>query len=125
MVDWKVVLGEVATQTLRILLPVCIALVLKWAGDLWVKIKTTRPDIATILSYAVDIAVRAAEQVYGSGHGESKKEYAVAIVDRYLREHNLKLDVQVIADAIEAQVWEEFNMWRSRKEEENADTDTE
>ena len=112
MVDWKSILGEILTQTLRILLPVVIALILKWAAEIWIKIKAERPDIASILEYAARIAVRAAEQIFGEGHGEEKKEYAIATVEQYLAENGLSLDVTVIADAIEAEVYREFTAWK-------------
>ena len=122
-VNWNIVLGEVATQVLRIMLPMCAVLILKWAMELWIRLKESKPDIAKLLSCAVQIAVDAAEQIYGDGHGESKKAYAVAYVEKYLAEHGVKLNVQVIADAIEAKVWTEFTQWKG-EEQEDATTNT-
>ncbi len=51
----------------------------------------------------VKLAVQSAEQIYnGTGMGEKKKEY----VERFLAEHNVKLDPDQIDVAIEAAVLE-------------------
>ena len=107
MVDWKIVFGDLLTQVLRILLPVGIALILKWAGELWLKVKAQKPEVAELLNYAVSIAVQAAEQEYGGKHGEEKKAYAISFVKKFLYENGIQIDVDVIASAIEASV---FNM---------------
>lgn len=109
MVDWNVVVGDVVTQVLRVIIPVCVALVLKWAVEVWTKVKTEKPDLAAVLDYAVDLAVHAAEQIFGGGEGEQKKAYAIEAVERYLSERGLIIDVDVIADAIEAEVYKDFN----------------
>lgn len=103
--DWSIVLGELVTQVMRIVLPVLIALIIKWAIQLYYQIKNERPDFAAILKVAVETAVVAAEQLYGSEEGEQKKEYAIASVQDYLAQNGLKVDVSVIADAIEATVY--------------------
>lgn len=51
----------------------------------------------------VKLAVQSAEQIYnGTGMGEKKKEY----VEKFLEEHNIKLDPDQIDVAIEAAVLE-------------------
>lgn len=51
----------------------------------------------------VKLAVQSAEQIYnGTGMGEEKKEY----VEKFLEEHNIKLDPDQIDVAIEAAVLE-------------------
>ena len=111
MVDWNVVLGELITQGLRILLPVGIALILKWATELWLKVKEQKPEIAELLQYAVAVATRAAEQEFGGKHGEEKKQYAIEFVQKYLAENGVKVDVSVIASAIESAVYG-MNLWK-------------
>lgn len=69
MVNWSEVLGSVVTQILRTILLVVIALVFKWAAELYLKVKEQQPDLAVILDYFVNQAVFAAEQIYRSGHG--------------------------------------------------------
>ena len=105
-VDWNAIAGQVITAVLKILIPVFVALVLKWAGELWLKIKGEAPELAEVLSFAAELAVEAAEQIFGAGKGEEKKEYAIRAVEKYLAELGLVIDVEVIADAIEREVFE-------------------
>lgn len=109
MVDWSEVLGAMVTQVLRILLPVCVALIIKWAIEIYQKIKEQQPEWLPVLEYAAEVAVLAAEQVFGSGHGEEKRDYAIATIQRILAEQGLVVDVDVIADAIEAEVCKWFH----------------
>lgn len=108
-IDWKVVLGECTTQVLKIVLPFLVALVLKWGAELWMKIQKEQPELSSILSYAAYMAVSAAEQVFGSGHGEEKKEYAIQAMQNYLAERNISVKVSVIIDAIESAVFNTLN----------------
>jgi Phage holin protein (Holin_LLH). len=112
-VDWNVVTGEIITAVLKILIPVCVALVLKWAGEFWTKLKEQKPDLAEVLSFAARTAVYAAEQLFpGKGQGEEKKAYAIEAVERYLYERGFAIDVHVIEDAIEATVFSALNSWK-------------
>lgn len=115
MVDWSTVLGEIVTQILQILLPLCIALIIKWSVEIYQKIKKDQPEWLPVLEYAAEVAVLAAEQVFGSGHGEEKRDYAIATIERILAEQGLVIDVDVIADAIEAEVCKWFH--HEQKEE--------
>ena len=104
-IDWAVVIGEIMTQILRVLIPLFIAMVIKWAVELYHKIKTEQPEWLPVLEYAAELAVLAAEQIYGDGHGDEKKQYAIQTIQNILAEHGLKLDLTVIDDAIEAEVY--------------------
>ena len=104
-VDWNVVIGDCMTQVLRILLPLCVALVIKWAVELYHRIKTDKPEWAPILEYAAEMAVLAAEQIYGAGQGSEKKAYAIQTIQDMLAEEGIVLNVSVIEDAIEAEVY--------------------
>lgn len=108
--DWNMIAGELITQVLKILLPIGIALILKWAGELWLKVKEQKPEIAELLNYAVSIAVRAAEQEFGGEHGAEKKAYAIEFVQKFLAENGVMIDVSVIASAIESAVFG-MNAW--------------
>lgn len=103
-VDWNVVFGEMMTQVLRVIIPVCVALVLKWAVELYHRIKTEQPDWVPVLEYAAEVAVLAAEQIFGKGQGGEKKQYAIDTVTEILKEHGVYVNVGVIDDAIEAEV---------------------
>ena len=102
-VDWNLVLSEAITQALRIMLPVCIALVLKWAGELWLKIKQDHPHVEWAVETAAEIGYAAAEEYFKgvSGEGVSKLDYAVESAQNYLREvYGLKVDLLAVKDAI-------------------------
>lgn len=48
----------------------------------------------------VEIAVYAAEKVYGAGHGDEKLAYA----EQVLAEHKIKLDLQTIKTLVDAEI---------------------
>ena len=48
----------------------------------------------------VEIAVYAAEKVYGAGHGDEKLAYA----EQVLAEHKIKLDLQTIKTMVDAEI---------------------
>lgn len=104
-VDWNAIIGQIITAVLKIIVPVIVALIFKWATEIWLKIKGESPDLADVLSYAVELAVEAAEQILGAGKGEEKKQYAIKAVENFLKEYGLVVDVEVIADAIEHEVY--------------------
>ena len=103
-IDWKVLVGDAITQMLRIFLPVCIALVLKWAGELWLKIKASRPDIAKVIEMAAELGYSAAEDYFRgkcNPTGEEKMTYAIQHAEAYIKETTgIDVDVDIIRDAI-------------------------
>ena len=105
MVDWTQIIGDCLTQVLRILLPLAVALIIKWAIELYHRIRTEAPDWAPVLEYAAETAVLAAEQIFGSGQGKEKKQYAIDTIQKILAENGIELNVEVISDAIEAEVY--------------------
>ena len=105
MIDWSVIIGDAVTQILRVLIPVFVALVLKWAIQLYSQIRKAQPEFGVILQTAVNQAVMAAEQLMKTEEGQKKKEYAIASVQDYLAQHGMVIDVSVIEDAIEATVY--------------------
>ena len=108
-VNWNVIAGEIMTQALRVLIPLFVAMIIKWAVELYHLIKTQQPDWVPVLDYAAQLAVLAAEQIFGDGHGAEKKHYAIETIQRILAENNIHLDLNVIEDAIEAEVWKWLN----------------
>lgn len=104
-VDWNAVAGEIMTQVLKIVLPLFAALIIKWAVELYHKIKTEQPDWTPVLEYAAEMAVLAAEQIYGDGQGAEKKKYAIETIQQLLAEKGIQLNLSVIEDAIEAEVY--------------------
>ena len=115
-IDWNAISGELVTAILKVVLPVCVALILKWGAELWLKVKESKPDLAEILRYAAQTAVFAAEQVFGNGHGSEKKAYAIEFIQNYLAERGLNINVDVIIGAVESAVWSAFNCWKGAPE---------
>lgn len=120
MVDWNVIIGDCMTQILRVLIPVLVALIVKWAIQLYQEIKKDQPDFAQVLQTAVNIAVMSAEQMMQTEEGQKKKEYAIASVQDYLAQKGMVIDVSVIEDAIEATVYslhrENFFLTKEQRE---------
>ena len=104
-VDWNAITGEIMTQILKVVIPLFVAMIIKWAVELYHRIKTEQPDWAPVLEYAAELAVLAAEQIYGNGRGDEKKAYAIQAVTDILTEHGIFINVSVIDDAIEAEVY--------------------
>ena len=106
----KDILFQVLQLALEALLPVLIGFAIKWLRDQigLLKSKLSESQLA-ILDAAAKIAVLAAEQLNLAGFVEDKKAEAIRIAQQYLAAHGVELDVQVIADAIEAAVMEQFN----------------
>jgi len=101
----KAVLPSLATALAGLLL----ALVMK--GINWLKSKL---DLNTqfILNEAVKAAVLAAEQVHLGDVLIDKKDYALDYATKWLASRGYKIDLAIVADAIEAAVMDQFN--RSR-----------
>ena len=132
-IDWKVLASDAITQMLRIFLPVCIALILKWASDLWLKIKTSRPDIAKVIELAGQIGYSAAEDYFHDKEstGESKMAYAIERAESFIKESTgMSVDVDVIRDAITnyGVDWDKFSWTRTyqleKEDDSNADTES-
>ena len=119
-VNWNVIIGEAVTQILRVVIPVCVALIAKWAIQLYQQIKKEQPDFGQVLQTAVNIAVMSAEQMMQTEEGQKKKEYAIASVQDYLAQKGMVIDVSVIEDAIEATVYslhrENFFLTKEQRE---------
>ena len=79
---------------------------------LWAEFKATQPDAAYWLEQAATLAVQAAEQAGMAGYIQDKKQYALEVAQRYLDAKGVKIDVQLISDAIEAAVFAELNKYR-------------
>ena len=62
----------------------------------WIRSKTTEQQQDNLIT-AARIAVYAAEQLYGAGHGDDKLEYAVAALQRA----GYNVDTQLVREAIE------------------------
>lgn len=64
-----------------------------------------------LIQFGVNMAVKAAEQVWGSGNGAQKKDHAIAAAESFLKSQGITLDVNALDAAIEAEVFSVFNSW--------------
>ena len=69
----------------------------------WIK-SNTNEHTYKILEMACQSAVFFAEQWYKCDDGEKKKEEAIKYVENWLKERNIKIDGNLIADTIEAEL---------------------
>lgn len=101
-VNWNMLLGDLITQLLRIFLPVAVALILKWAAEIWMRIQEDKPELAEVLQLAARLGYAAAEEYanHYAAVGEDKMEVAVARAEEYLKEMGYNVDLHVIRDAI-------------------------
>ena len=65
----------------------------------WIRSKTTAQQ-QQVLDAAINVAVYAAEQLYGSGNGEKKLAYAL----KYLKAKGYNVDTQTVKNGVEAAV---------------------
>ena len=71
----------------------------------WLRSKLTNEQLSKAKSW-VQIAVFAAEKLYGAGNGDQKLVYAEGI----LRKHGIRLDTATLKAMIDAQIKEMENM---------------
>lgn len=101
-VDWGIVVGDLVTQVLRIMIPVLIALILKWGSELILKIKEEQPKLHWMLSEAAEIGYAVAEEFFRDKDvdGRTKMEKAISHAMAYLESFGLKVDEETVKDAI-------------------------
>lgn len=87
--------------------------VIRTAGE----IKTKTPEVCETLKAVCERVVHAAEQIYASGRGQEKKQYAIDAVQKYLKANNITLDLSLIESFIEAAVMDmNIDTWRMNVE---------
>lgn len=112
------IVNKMLQTCLEVALPILVSALATWmvgkVVELFKKIKMKNPDAAAYLMEICSTAVRAAEQIFGGEKGKEKKKYAIKVVENYLAQMGLHLDVETIDAAIEAAVlemnWE--HMWK-------------
>lgn len=101
-------LSKVLQAVLEASLPILAAALAAWAMEkaieMFRKLKDKNPELYEICKVVCREAVTAAEQVYGSGEGKKKLEYAINFVEKYLAAKGIKLDIDIILGYIEAAV---------------------
>lgn len=118
--DWNKVLQLVLQALLAAALPVIV----KFLVD-WLKAKTSELMLGLdqqtrwAINEAVEIAVRSAEQSGLAGlieeSAEAKKRYACDFAEKYLARFGIILDLDVLADMIEAEVLRQFGKGDQRE----------
>jgi hypothetical protein len=89
------------------------ALVVKAVNE--IKAKLTA-DQLIILETAVDLGIKAAEQLDLNREINDKKVEALKIAQNYLDIHGVKIDLSVLDSAIEAAVYSAFNTGKTKTE---------
>ena len=106
---------QFVNQLLQVAVPILVTAIVGLAIQqfrlLGERIKQTRPDLHWALTEAAEMAAKAIEQVSKGTEagGAIKKELAVEAAQKILQERNINIDLDLIAVAIEAAVYEEFN----------------
>jgi len=105
-VDMELVSGLVQ-KILEAVLPV---LALQHVALLFTAFQNQRAKLTEtqkfILDQGIEIAVLAAEKVWGAGNGKEKKAYALEVAQKWVASRGLKLDLVTLDAQIEAAVYE-------------------
>ncbi len=110
--------GRMDTNVIQIVIEAVILIlaafaVIRTAGE----IKTETPEVYETMKAVCERVVRAAEQIYTSGRGQEKKQYAIDAVQKYLKANNITLDLSLIEPFIEAAVMDmNVDAWRMNVE---------
>ena len=98
-------MSEVMFNILALVVSVCCALIAAYVIPV-LKNKLSDEKYGQLLEM-INVAVRAAEQIYKeSGMGKIKKEQVVSIVTGWMNEHGVAITVQQLDQLIEAAVYE-------------------
>ena len=115
----NIILSAVLQGLLEFLLPIAavaiISAVVSWARLAWERAKSWNGDATDLLEEAARVAVTAAEQAGAAYLINDKKAYAMDIAERWLAEHGIHLDIELIDAAVEAAVYKQFNSAKSVK----------
>ena len=100
-----------ALQTLLVtLVTVVVGQISLYINTKW---STAKVNLSNERRYLLELiarnAVETVEQVYNSSDNMVKKNQAIAIVENSLKEFGLNIDIDVIADVIEAEVFSHKN----------------
>jgi len=115
----NIILSAVLQGLLEFLLPIAavaiISAIVSWAKLLWAKAQSWNPDTTDLLEEAAKVAVTAAEQAGAAKLISDKKVYAMSVAEKWLEQHGIYLDIELIDAAIEAAVYKQFNSAKSVK----------
>lgn len=102
--------SKMLQAVLEIALPMLAASAVGWmigkCIEIFKKVRDKNPELYEILVVISRKAVEAAEQIFGGGKGEEKKEYAKKVITKYLAAKGIELDLDIIEAYIESAVKE-------------------
>ena len=112
--DWNGILQGALLAVVTAVVPVLVKLLADWVQAHVAEVMNEiDQDLRYVIDEAVRIAVSAAEQ---SGlakliknEAEEKKRFACEVAERYLAQYGVVVDLDVLADLIEAEVLRQFN----------------
>lgn len=111
--EFNDVLSLFLQSFLTAVVPLLASMLVAWAApkviQVWKDLKAGNPEEIYLLEQIAAMAVNAAEQEAIAGYIADRKEYAVSVAEMFLKNHGIKLDISVIAAAIEAAVKQELN----------------
>lgn len=96
--------AKFAQDLLLAALPVLIT-----AGLVWLRAELKQQKLYKLIEQYAPMIVRAAEQLKLAELIQDRKAYAVEQLQLVLTQHGVKIDVALVAMAVEAAVLEEFN----------------
>jgi hypothetical protein len=106
-------LSKLLQDALVLLLTGLVGILIPFALN-WVKLKLANLNQAQLdlMQQAVAMFVSAAETLGVADRIEDKKEWVLGEIQVYLNSKGIKLDVQLIDAAIEAEVFNQFNRYK-------------
>ena len=104
------IINKILQAVLEIALPILVASGAGWmigkCIEIFKKVRDKNPELYEIMVVISRKAVEAAEQIFGGGKGEEKKEYAKSVIKKYLSAKGIHLDLDIIEAYIESAVKE-------------------
>lgn len=108
------IVSTFAQSVLELVLPILVVFVVAWVrakimeAKEWAIVNGKERELLALETIA-GLAVQAAEQGNLAGYVEDKKIYAYNLVESYLKERGIAINLGLIDAAIEAAVWAELN----------------
>lgn len=110
--EWMSILSKVIEAILLAILPPLAVALVAWIVGLakvaWARFRELNPTVADYMELAAEFAVKAAEQAGAAELIDDKKAYAIGIAEKWLAEHNVYVDIDLLDAAIEKAVGELF-----------------
>lgn len=114
---WQEIFSKFVMTLLLALVTALVPLAVKWVVEMLMILKNNamqrNREVFEVLTWVAKEAVKAAEQAGAAGFIQDKKKYAIDFIERWMQDNwKMDLDIDLIADAVEAAVFEELNYMR-------------